>query len=99
MVLPMDFFLTISSLYESDDSLDQEHDEDSLSSQNSDRSTSLESDMFFSTVWRAQNSLDWLNLFHMRVEVKLFFSNNRHITDFKIKILLIEIYYEIIFNR
>lgn len=47
MVLPMDFYLTISSIYESDDSLDQEHDEDSLSSLNSDRSTSLESDMVF----------------------------------------------------
>lgn len=59
MVLSMDFFLTISSIYESDDSLDQEHDEDSLSSLNSDRSTSLESDMFSSSVWRAQNSLDF----------------------------------------
>lgn len=59
MVLPMDFFLTISSIFESDDSLDQEHDEDSLSSLNSDRSTSLESDMFSSSVWRAQNSLDF----------------------------------------
>lgn len=46
--MPLDFFLTISSMYtyESDDSLVQELEEDSSSLLNSDRSTSLESEMF-----------------------------------------------------
>lgn len=62
-------------MYESDDSLVQEHEEDSSSSLNSDRSTSLESDIFSPAQFgglRILSISDWLNLFHMRVEVKLF---------------------------